>query len=44
LLFSPVHGHLDPGELARWMLKDRSPAQLQLQLHRQLWPDKERGV
>jgi 7-carboxy-7-deazaguanine synthase len=44
LLFSPVHGHLEPGRLARWMLKDRSPAQLQIQLHRQLWPDKDRGI
>lgn len=43
LLFSPVQGQLEPGKLARWMLKDRSPAQLQIQLHRQLWPDKERG-
>lgn len=44
LLFSPVHGRLDPGELARWMMKDRSPAQLQIQLHRLLWPDRDRGV
>lgn len=44
LLFSPVTGRLEPAKLARWMLKDRSPAQLQLQLHKQLWPDKVRGV
>jgi 7-carboxy-7-deazaguanine synthase len=44
LLFSPVHGRLDPAELARWILEDRAPVQLQLQLHRQLWPTTERGV
>ncbi len=44
LLFSPVHGVLDPGELARWMLEDRSPARLQLQLHKLLWPGVTRGV
>ena len=44
LLFSPVHGRLDPTELARWILEDGAPVRLQLQLHRQLWPTVERGV
>jgi 7-carboxy-7-deazaguanine synthase len=44
LLFSPVHGELDPGELARWILEDRLPVRVQLQLHKLLWPDVLRGV
>jgi 7-carboxy-7-deazaguanine synthase len=44
LLFSAVHGELDPGLLARWVLEDRLPVRVQLQLHKYLWPDVERGV
>lgn len=44
LLFSPVHGKLDPAQLAAWMLEDRSPARLQLQLHKYLWPGETKGV
>jgi 7-carboxy-7-deazaguanine synthase len=44
VLFSPVHGALEPGELARWMLADGLPARLQVQLHKYLWPGVERGV
>ena len=44
LLFSPVHGELDPAELAGWLLADRLPVRLQLQLHKQLWPAVLRGV
>lgn len=44
LLFSPVHGRLDPGLLAQWLLEDGVPARLQVQLHKYLWPGVERGV
>ncbi len=44
LLFSPVHGRLDPADLARWLLEDRLPVRLQLQLHKLLWPGVLRGV
>lgn len=33
-----------PRELAAWILEDRLPVVLQLQLHRLLWPEVERGV
>ncbi|MDX1698621.1 MAG: 7-carboxy-7-deazaguanine synthase QueE, partial [Thiohalobacterales bacterium] len=39
LLFSPVHGQQDPAELANWILADRLPVRLQLQLHKLLWGD-----
>lgn len=44
VLFGPVHGDQDPAELARWILEDRLPVRLQIQLHRRLWPDRQRGV
>lgn len=44
LLLSPVARGLAPARLAELMLRDRIPARLQLQLHRLIWPDRERGV
>jgi 7-carboxy-7-deazaguanine synthase len=44
VLFSPVHGVLDPGQLARWVLEDGLSARVQVQLHKYLWPGVERGV
>jgi 7-carboxy-7-deazaguanine synthase len=37
VLFSPSHDQLAPGELADWILADRLPVRLQLQLHKYLW-------
>lgn len=44
ILFSPVHGVLDPARLAEWILEDRLPVRLQIQVHRVLWPGRSRGV
>jgi 7-carboxy-7-deazaguanine synthase len=44
VLFSPVHGTLEPGRLGRWILDDGLPVRLQVQLHKYLWPGVERGV
>ena len=44
VLFSPVHGVLDPGQLGRWILADGIDARVQVQLHKYLWPGEERGV
>jgi 7-carboxy-7-deazaguanine synthase len=44
VLFSPVHGVLDPRTLAGWMLADAVPARLQLQLHKYIWSPTTRGV
>jgi 7-carboxy-7-deazaguanine synthase len=44
VLFSAVHGQLDPRELAEWLLADRLPVRCQLQLHKYLWPLAQRGV
>jgi 7-carboxy-7-deazaguanine synthase len=44
VLFSPVHGVLDPGALGRWILDDGLEVRLQVQLHKLLWPSATRGV
>jgi 7-carboxy-7-deazaguanine synthase len=44
VLLSPVHGVLDPKTLSEWMLADRLPARLQLQLHKFIWSPTTRGV
>lgn len=41
---SPVHGALDPRELSSWVLADRLPARVQLQLHKYIWEPGTRGV
>lgn len=37
VLFSPSHHSLPPRDLADWILADRVPVRLQLQLHKLLW-------
>lgn len=44
ILFSAVSGRLPPDRLASWMLAARVKARLQVQLHKVLWPDRDRGV
>jgi 7-carboxy-7-deazaguanine synthase len=44
ILMSPVFGELDPAMLARWILEDRIPVRLQLQVHKHIWEPNTRGV
>jgi 7-carboxy-7-deazaguanine synthase len=50
VLFSPVvpanrvKKGLEPATLAGWILEDRLDVRLQPQIHKFLWPGKERGV
>ncbi len=44
ILFSPVSGKLDPSDLSAWILADRLDVRLQVQLHKIIWPDTDRGV
>jgi 7-carboxy-7-deazaguanine synthase len=39
VLLSPSHDVLSPRQLAEWILEDRLPVRLQLQLHKLLWDD-----
>ncbi len=42
--FSPVHAGIDSAELAGWILADRLPVRLALQLHKLVWGAEARGV
>jgi 7-carboxy-7-deazaguanine synthase len=44
ILFSPVHGVLDPKQLAEWVLADTLSVRVQLQLHKYIWDPNTRGV
>jgi 7-carboxy-7-deazaguanine synthase len=44
LLFSPVHGVMDPQQLSTWIIEDKLPVRLQLQLHKYIWEPTTRGV
>ena len=37
VLFSPSYGQLAPAQLAEWILADRLPVRMQVQLHKILW-------
>jgi len=44
VLFSPVHGVLEPRAMSEWILADRLPVRLQLQIHKYVWDPEIRGV
>lgn len=44
LLLSTVAGELAPAELAEWIIKDGLNIRLQLQMHKIIWPNIDRGV
>jgi 7-carboxy-7-deazaguanine synthase len=45
VFFSPVFGQMEPGAIVEFMKRHRlSHARIQLQLHKIIWPDRERGV
>jgi 7-carboxy-7-deazaguanine synthase len=43
VLFSPAFGDLDYADLASWVLRDRLPVRMQVQLHKIIWGER-RGV
>ena len=44
VLFSPVHGELDPKLLSQWVIADRLAVRVQLQVHKYIWSPDTRGV
>ncbi len=44
LLLSAVPDKLEAAVLAAWILEDKLPVRLQLQIHKIIWPQTERGV
>jgi len=44
VLFAPVFGQIEPRTLVKWMLVDRVPARLNMQLHKIVWSPDTEGV
>ncbi len=44
ILFSPVYGKMPPADLADWILKDHLNVRLHLQIHKYIWPGKDKGI
>ena len=44
VLFSPVHGELDPKQLSEWVIADGLNVRVQLQMHKYIWSPDTRGV
>lgn len=44
VLFSPVFNTIQPSTLVDWILKDNVPVRMQLQMHKHIWPNREKGV
>jgi 7-carboxy-7-deazaguanine synthase len=44
ITFTPAHNRLAPSDLAEWILEDKLAVRLQIQLHKILWPDRDRGI
>ncbi len=42
--FSPVFGKIKSEKLAKWILEERLPVHLQLQLQKIIWPKRKKGV
>lgn len=44
ILFSPAWGMVSPLDMSQWLLEDRLPVRLHLQLHKVIWGSEATGV
>jgi 7-carboxy-7-deazaguanine synthase len=44
VLLSCVWGELDPKDLVQWVLQDKLPARIQIQIHKVIWDSQTQGV
>ena len=44
VLLSPVFGRIEPRQIVEWMLEDRLPARIQMQIHKIIWDSSARRV
>ncbi len=44
VILTPVYGECRPETLAAWILASGLPVRLQIQMHKILWPHRDRGV
>ena len=41
---SPTYKEIEPKTITKWILEDNLDIRFQIQLHKEIWADKERGV
>ena len=44
ILLSPSYRKIEPKKITKWILSDNLNVRFQIQLHKEIWDDKERGV
>lgn len=44
IIFSPVYNEIEPKKIIDWILKDNLNVRFQIQLHKEIWPESDRGV
>ena len=44
VLMSPTYKEIEPGMITKWILEDNLNIRFQVQLHKEIWPEEERGV
>ena len=44
ILMSPIYNEIEPKTITKWILEDNLNIRFQIQLHKEIWEDKERGV
>jgi len=44
VLMSPSYKQIEPKTITEWILKDNLDVRFQIQLHKEIWSDKEQGV
>ena len=44
ILMSPSYDEIEPQMITKWILEDNLDIRFQIQLHKEIWPEEERGV
>ena len=44
VLMSPTYNEIEEKEIVKWILEDSLDVRFQIQLHKKIWPEEERGV
>ena len=44
VLMSPIYKEIEPKMITEWILEDNLNIRFQVQLHKEIWPEEERGV
>ena len=44
VLLSPTYNEINPDEIVKWILEDNLNVRFQIQLHKIIWPNTDKGV